>query len=384
MLVAGSSLVEVDRSARSLAELLTLIGLACAAGSLLGGWWLAGRALGPMRDITREADSIDAADLDRRLPVANSGDELGHLARTLNRLLSRVEDGVTRERAFINGAAHDLRTPLAALRMRLDLVLRGDHMDDSARLAIEEARSDAVALGELADALLGLADAQATGPHDALADHVLPMLVARAEQDVESIAHARSVHIDERVAETSVRVSEVRFHQALSNLLLNAVRHGPVGGIVELDAHVDSSVPSRGPVVLVEIADRGPGIAEDRRDRMFQPFAMSRPDSTAHGLGLATAAVRRPVAGWRYRLSRSDRRWIGFWFWLPIVQARLRGARRWDPAPDQPSYWSRTRIDSMGRLVRLATNRPMRKGSLWARRSRARSMPGQMDSARRA
>ncbi len=320
MLVAGSSLVEVDRSARSLAELLTLIGLACAAGSLLGGWWLAGRALGPMRDLTREADSIDAADLDRRLPVANSGDEIGHLARTLNRLLSRVEDGVTRERAFINGAAHDLRTPLAALRMRLDLVLRGDTMDDPARSAIEEARSDAVALGELADALLGLADAQATGPHDALADHVLPMLVARAEQDVESIAHARSVHIDERVAETSVRVSEVRFHQALSNLLLNAVRHGPVGGTVELDAHVDSSVPSRGPVVLVEIADRGPGIAEDRRDRLFQPFAMSRPDSTAHGLGLATAAVAVRSQGGD--IGYRDRTGGGsvFWFWLPIVR----------------------------------------------------------------
>jgi signal transduction histidine kinase len=320
MLVAGSSLVEVDRSARSLAELLTLIGLACAAGSLLGGWWLAGRALGPMRDMTREADAIDAADLGRRLPVANAGDEIGHLAGTLNRLLARVEDGVTRERAFINGAAHDLRTPLAALRMRLDLVLRSARVDDPARSAIEEARNDAVALGELADALLGLADAQAAGPHDAVADHVLPMLVARAEQDVESIAHARSVHIDERVAETSVRVSEVRFHQALSNLLLNAVRHGPVGGTVVLDAHVDSSVPSRGPVVLVEIADRGPGIAEDRRDRLFQPFAMSRPDSTAHGLGLATAAVAVRSQGGD--IGYRDRSGGGsvFWFWLPIVR----------------------------------------------------------------
>jgi signal transduction histidine kinase len=320
MLVAGSSLVEVDRSARSLAELLMLIGVACAAGSLIGGWWLAGRALGPMRDMTREVDSIDAADLGRRLPEATSGDEIGHLARTLNRLLARVEDGVRRERAFINGAAHDLRTPLAALRMRLDLVLRGGPMDESARSAVEEARSDAIALGELADALLGLADAQAAGPHDAVADRVLPTLVARAEQEIESIARARSVHIEEHVAETSVRVSEVRFHQALTNLLANAVRHGPIGGTVELDAHVDASEPGRGPVVLVEVADHGPGIEARHRDQLFQPFAMSRPDSTAHGLGLATAAVAVRSQGGD--IGYRDRTGGGsvFWFWLPITR----------------------------------------------------------------
>ncbi len=325
MLVAGSSLVEVDRSARSLAELLTLIGVACAAGSLVGGWWLAGRALGPMRDMTREADSIDTADLGRRLPVANEDDEIGHLARTLNRLLARVEDGVTRERAFINGAAHDLRTPLSALRMRLDLVLRSDHMDDPARSAIEEARSDAIALGELADALLGLADAQAAGPHDAVADHVLPMLVARAEQDVESIARARSVHIDEHVAETSVRVSEVRFHQALSNLLANAVRHGPVGGTVELDARVDASVADRGPVDPRR--DRGPRAGHRRASSRPAVPAFRHVTTGFHGARAGPRDRRGggPIAGRRHRLSGSDRWRIGLLVLAPDHAARLSG-----------------------------------------------------------
>ena len=110
-LVTGSSLVDVDRNAERLAEALMIIGIACAAGSLIGGWWLAGRALAPMRTLTREADSIGAGDLGRRLPVAHPRDEVGNLARTLNRFLARIEDGVTRERAFINGAAHDLRHP---------------------------------------------------------------------------------------------------------------------------------------------------------------------------------------------------------------------------------------------------------------------------------
>ncbi len=316
-LVAGSSLVEVDRSAGSLAELLILIGIACAAGSLIGGWWLAGRALAPMRDLTREADSIDAADLGRRLPVVRDGDEVGHLARTLNRLLARVEDSVSRERAFINGAAHDLRTPVAALRMRLDLLLRGDQIGEPTRASIEDARNDAVALGDLANALLGLADAQAAGPHDTVADHVLPMLVSRAVQEVETIVRQRAARIEEHVDEASVRISEVRFHQALSNLLANAVRHGPIGGMVDLDARIDASVPARGRVVLVEVADRGPGIDPGRRHDLFVPFAMSRPDSTAHGLGLATAAVAVRSQGGD--IGYRDRPGGGsvFWFWLP-------------------------------------------------------------------
>ena len=101
-------------------ELLIVIGTLCALGSLVGGWWLAGRALAPMRRLTREADAIGAHELGRRLPDIGRQDEVGRLAATLNRLLARIEESVNHERAFIAGAAHDLRTPIAALRMQLD------------------------------------------------------------------------------------------------------------------------------------------------------------------------------------------------------------------------------------------------------------------------
>ena len=318
-LVTGSTLAEVDRNAERLAEVLLVIGVVCAVGSLVGGWLVAGRALAPMRDLTREADSIGAGELGRRLPVAHPRDEVGSLARTLNRLLGRVQDGVTRERAFINGAAHDLRTPIAALRMQLDLLLRSEPMDDPARASIEGARSDAVALGELADALLALAEAQAAGPHDAVDDNVLPMLVSRAEQDVERLARERTVRIEQRVDEASVRLSTVRFHQALTNLLANAVRHGPVGGTVDLDAHIDSTMSRRGRVVMVEVADRGPGIDPGLRDELFTPFAMPREDSTAHGLGLATAAVAVRSQGGEIGYRQRPGGGSVFWFWLPLT-----------------------------------------------------------------
>jgi len=203
--------------------------------------------------------------------------------------------------------------------MQLDLLLRGGSMDEPARASIEAARSDAVALGELADALLGLAEAQAAGPHDAVDDNVLPMLVSRAEQDVERLARQRMVRIDQRVEEASVRVSAVRFHQALTNLLANAVRHGPVGGIVDLEARIDSTVSGRGPVVLVEVADHGPGIEPELRDDLFVPFGMPREDSTAHGLGLATAAVAVRSQGGEIGYRERPGGGSVFWFWLPLA-----------------------------------------------------------------
>ena len=322
-LITGSSLASVDRSISHLGELLVLIGLTCTAASLVGGWWLAGRSLAPVARMTREADSIGPGDLHRRLSTGQPADEIGRLAATIDRLLSRIEDGMTRERSLIAGAAHDLRTPIAALRMQLDLLLRGGEVEGPARASLEDARKDAVTLSELADALLGLADAQSRGPQDVVEEVVLPTLVARAEQAVERLAGERTVRIEQRVDEMAVRISPVRFHQALTNLLANAVRHGPVGGTVELEARLDTALRGdrdRVPVVMVEVADRGPGIAPEARKDLFVPFALPRRSAfTAHGLGLATAAAA--VRSQEGEIGYRDRPGGGsiFWFWLPLA-----------------------------------------------------------------
>jgi signal transduction histidine kinase len=317
LLVTGSSLAGVERSAAQLPELLIVIGTLCAVGSLLGGWWLAGRALSPIRRLIREADAIGPDELDRRLPVVRPEDEIGQLAATLNGLLARIEEGVRRERIFIAGAAHDLRTPIAALRLRLDLLLHRGVGGPEARVALEEARQDAIGLGELADGLLGLARAQETEPGDVRAVHGLAVLVSRAVQEIEWRAREREVRIEQTVEDGPVRLSAVRFHQALANLLSNAVRHGPLGGLVTIEARLDTSVPGQGRVVLVEVSDQGPGIDPQERDRLFVPFGIERPGTTAHGLGLATAAVAVRSQGGEIGYRQPADGGSLFWFRLP-------------------------------------------------------------------
>jgi len=332
--ITGSSLAAVERSAARIPELLVTVGGACALAALAGGWWLAGRALGPIRKLTEEADAISPHDLTGRLPTFSQQDEVGHLAATLNRLLDRIEAGVQRERALIAGAAHDLRTPIASLRMRLDALSQSSRTDGSDSTSLEDVRRDVIGLGELADDLLGLAEAQAPGPADAVGDHVLPLLVSRAEQDVEWLAHERSIRIEQTIDEVTVRVSAVRFHQALTNLLTNAVRHGPsdatVGVVARIEKPGDDAVggpaehrvahTERAAALYVEVSDHGPGIAPEDRADLFLPFAVRRRGSSSHGLGLATAAEAVRSQGGQIGYRDGNGGGSVFWFRLPDVQ----------------------------------------------------------------
>lgn len=319
VVTVGRSLATYEQSATRSLEMLLLIGAIAIAGSLVGGWWLAGRALAPMRRLQREADAIGPHELGRRLPVGQPEDEVGRLAATLNRFLARVEESVERERAFITGAAHDLRTPISSLRMRTEQLLRRTDADAATRGGLDDIRLDAVALGQLADSLLALAEAQSRGHDDVVTEHVLPMLVARAEQEVEWPSRMRRIRIETTVDEVPVRVSEVRFHQTLANLLSNAVRYSPDGGTVWLSARVE---PAGEPVragVMVTVVDEGPGVDEALRDQLFVPFAARRQGSTTHGLGLATAAAAVSSQGGEIGFRDGPGGGSEFWFWMPLT-----------------------------------------------------------------
>ncbi len=317
VIVTGRSLAAVDETAARLPESLLALGTIGVIGSLVGGWWVAGRALAPIRRLTQEADAIGPHELSRRLPTAPQQDEIGRLTRTLNRFLGRIEKSVEHERAFIAGAAHDLRTPIAALRLQLDGLLRHSDIGDTARATLEKAQQDATDLGDLADALLELALAQTKGIDDSIEDRPLPMLVSRVEQDFEWAARQRNIRIEQSVDETSVRISEVRFHQALANLLSNAIRHSPEGGTVALSVHREPATTRQGPVVMTVVADEGAGVDPRRQDKLFTPFALTRGSSTRHGLGLATAAAAVESQGGRIGYRDDDGRSV-FWFSMPI------------------------------------------------------------------
>jgi signal transduction histidine kinase len=312
--VVGSSLSEIDRNLRSLAETMALAGGALVVLSVLGGWWLGGRALAPVSRLAREADAIGSSELDRRLAGVEGDDELGTLARTLNRMLARVEESVRSQRAFVMGASHDLRTPLAALRTELELALLHPTDGPGLRAAVEAAHSDAVRLSELANGLLRLAAAEPDGRRLDCEDVRLSQLIQGGVELVTASATARNVAIEVTAPDVLVHVDRPRLVQVITNLLANAALSAPPASAVELAADLDEATR----VLRVEVLDRGPGVPPDFRSSLFEPFARARPaGSPGAGLGLATAAAAVHAHGGAIGYDERQGGGARFWFWVP-------------------------------------------------------------------
>ena len=247
---------------RTLLALIPLgLGLATVGGALV-----ARRALSPVGAMSRTARRITAEDLTERIPARGAGDELDHLAETLNAMLVRLEAAFVQVRRFAADAAHELRTPLTALRGELEVGLRADRSPDEYRRVLQSALESVERLVRLAEDLLALSRASSgglvrSGPVD------LEALVLGALDAGARLAQGRGVTVRLGAVEPAdVMGDAVALERALLNLVDNAVRYTPSGGKVEI-----SAVPTDG-WVEISVQDSGPGIAPADVERVFEPF----------------------------------------------------------------------------------------------------------------
>ena len=278
---------------RSVLPLLLMTPLAA-----LAIWWLAARNLAPLERLAHEVRSRDARSL-APVPTGELPDELAPLAKALNALLARLGSSLDSQRAFVADAAHELRSPLTALKLQLELLRRAD--DDETREAARRAIGEGIArASRLVEQLLALARSEP--------DAVLPVervdLVAVAGQAIEdsrAFADSHSVTI-ELPEERSVFVSgdAVALGLLARNLVDNAVRYSPPGSRVEVRVRKDAGA------VVLEVDDSGPGIPESEHERVFDRF-YRRSDATESGSGLGLAIVRSVANahGAAVRLGRS-------------------------------------------------------------------------------
>ncbi|MEO6060022.1 MAG: HAMP domain-containing sensor histidine kinase [Candidatus Limnocylindria bacterium] len=312
-LVAGLSLEPVAAAQAALAELIGFAGLVAILVSGLGGWWLAGRALAPVATMTAEAAAISQADLERRLQEPESMDELGVLARTLNSMLDRVADSVGRQRSFLASASHDLRTPLAALATELELADDARVSSDELRVALRAARADVARLADLANDLLELVAAEASGRPLLRTPTRMSELLDSVIRRVLPLAQAAEVEVTADSSDIVLSLDRVRVEQAVGNLVVNAIAVSRGGSGVEVVVRHGSSGES--PFLEIEVLDRGPGVPQEEREFIFEPFHRgSRARGAGSGLGLATA--RAAVEAHGGQAGVADRPGGGARFWL--------------------------------------------------------------------
>ncbi len=246
-------------------------------------WIVAGRVLRPLELAAAELPRVGARNLSIRVPVVNPDDEVGRMATALNSMLDRLETSVGDLHRVIADGAHELRTPLAVLRMGLEVALRKDATADGYRADLGEALAATDRLCRLTDDLLLLArlESNVARPKTESVD-VLEMLNEIAE--VWRATRGEKEPAIEVIGENGPLLAEGRpgdLYRLFGNLVENAVHHG--GGRIELRG---SQSANR---LEVSVKDDGPGIDPRERERIFERFYRSGSKRGGSGLGLSIA-----------------------------------------------------------------------------------------------
>ena len=278
--------VRESRAARLALRTLAPLGVLMPLLALLV-WWIVGRALEPVRTVTRLVAARRPGTLDP-LPQAGLPDEIQPLVSALNELLSRLEASLEHERAFIADAAHELRTPLTALDLQLQTLESAG--DDPARSrALAELRAGVERATRLVAQMLSLAREQ-QGPAPAGERVPLAPIVVELIEEMLSIADRKRIDLGLGAAEPVAVSGEAEaLRTLLRNLIDNALRYTPEGGRVDVSVRRDDA--ASGGRAVIEVIDSGPGIPPHEQERVFDRFYRV-PGTTSSGSGIGLALVR--------------------------------------------------------------------------------------------
>ncbi|HEY8218005.1 MAG TPA: ATP-binding protein [Acidimicrobiia bacterium] len=308
IVVVGTSLEETHNAVNDVERFLLISAGVAVVVVGIGAWFLAGAALRPVERMRRQADAISDRDVDARLVVPHSRDEIARLGRTMNRLLERLQGSLGRQRNFVADAGHELRTPISVLQTELELAGRPGRTEQELREAISHATRETLRLGTLADELLFLARSDVV--QSARSRRTPQRVVEAIERSVEAF-NGRAAEAGVRIAVESdptlqAPLDTELLRRGLDNLLDNALRYGPAGSTVTVTA------AQTGPGwVAITVADEGPGFPQTFLPHAFERFrrasdARGRDDGGGSGLGLAIAlAVAEAHGGTATAANRS-------------------------------------------------------------------------------
>ncbi|WP_439565623.1 sensor histidine kinase [Microcella sp.] len=281
VVVVARELDAVSEATTTVAALLALLLPILTAGIALIVWLVVGRALRPVERIRRDVDAISSAQLNRRVDVPATGDEVAELAKTMNRMLERLDEAQSAQRRFLSDASHELRSPIASLVQHAELAQHHPTATDLSTLA-DVVGAESGRMAELVDSMLSLARAEESsmprGPVDlddlALAEASRLRTLCSLSIDVKGVSAVRTTADAPAMA------------RALRNLSENARRHARTR--IALSTFID------GEKAVIAVDDDGPGIPEEERRHVLERFhrldeARSR-DAGGSGLGLAIVA----------------------------------------------------------------------------------------------
>ena len=293
------SVAGVEATLRSLSVTLLTLTPIFLLFSLGGGWLLSRKALQPVDDVTAAARTVSLQNLSMRLPVPGQHDELQRLSLAWNEMLGRLEDSTKRLAQFTADASHELRTPVAVVRMAAEIALRHERSNEEYREVLQKIQGQSEDMTATIENLMELARADAGQAHFVLAPVDVGEVLEEVRAQVAPLVAARGLGIALRVADGNLGIAGDR--ASLLRLLLilveNAMKFTPSPGQIDLDIGcVDSEV-------VVVVADTGIGIGSEDLPRIFDRFYQADSARAQGGSGLGLSLAQWVAQGHRGRIE---------------------------------------------------------------------------------
>lgn len=284
----GTSLEQVRLALQRFGELaFVLIPFAVVLGAV-AGWSFAGGALNPIRRISQAARDIEPSNLTGRLPLTGANDEVDQLAATFNEALARIEKVVGELRQLSGSIAHELRTPLAALRGEAELALLHSNSVSEVKDVLVSQLEEFDKLSRMIDQLLTLVRAESGGIQFDLQTIDVGLTVSAVVDTFALMAIMRGIALESIPGADLIAIVDPQWlEHVVINLLDNAIKYTPPGGHISIQAMAD------GCDVCIEVCDSGQGIPAESLPRIFDRFYRADPSRSRQiggvGLGLSFA-----------------------------------------------------------------------------------------------
>jgi heavy metal sensor kinase len=321
----GCSRERMDEELLRFSTMLLVAGIALLVVAPLGGWWLAGRATRPLASILATAARLRADRLVERLPLHGTGDELDRLSSTINGMLDRLAAHLQRQRAFVADAAHELRSPLAAMRTTVDVALDHDRSAEEYREVLADMAEECTSLGGLVNNLLLLAEGDA-GLLATDAATPLDQLAARSVEMFRGVAEVRGISLElSAPGPVPVRGNDTHLREVIHNLIDNALKFTPPGGRVAVSVQ-RAELPGGAAQACLRVHDTGRGIPAADLQHVFERFYRADKarqhgrEAGGNGLGLSICQAIVTAYGGSIALDSGEGRGTTVTVHLPLAQ----------------------------------------------------------------
>ena len=286
--LVGYPVAELQEALENLFSIFLILIPIAIAVSVFGGLYLANKSLRRVDEITTRARKITAENLDKTIPPLKVDDEIGRLISTFNDMIRRLHSSFAQVKQFSADASHELRTPLTIMRGEIELALRNPRTPEDQRRILESTMEEIVRMSSIIENLLILAKADRGTVEVDFSEVNLGSLVQELYDDSEVLAEGKNSHVTLSNKDPITIIGDkVRLRQLFLNLIDNAIKYTPEGGMVTL------SVERQNGSAIVQVADTGIGIPVQEVDKIFDRFyrvdkARSR-EIGGTGLGLSIA-----------------------------------------------------------------------------------------------